>query len=591
MQNDVFSYITTEEASYKTTKIPVVEGWEWNMYDHVRLGTLYKNSQVSSGKTDDKPVKNIIKPILNVQYRAEGFDFKDILLFVDNPNETHLSLIAKKYHNKWAKGKNIDTFIDRLVESYVDFGGALVKRGKNSTPEVVPLASIAFVDQTDILSGPICLKHAYSIDKLKEMEGKWKNIDELITLSRQEKQTTQNGEPKAQTPGKYIELYELDGTFPVSWLKQANDEDYSQEDTERYSRQFYVVAFYRGSKGDKQGIVLYAGKGKEDKYKFISRDEIYNRALGLGGIEELTEAQVWTTYAMIALKAKLDAMKKTIHVTNDGKIAANNNLENIENQQILKLEDGKTFQTLQVNNGDLAPFQNAVKEWEIHAQQVGGANESLQGISPTSGTPFKLQELVVREGMGIHEYRRGKIATFVEEIYREWILPQFKEDLSKKQQFSETLELDELKFVAERMVNCEINDYIKDKILNANLENLIPTFTELQPENIEATKEKIRQELLNKGNKWFFDIAEDEMSELPIEIEINIAGKQKNLDKLTDSLVNLYRTIFADPQMPWEGKAKLINQIVEYSGLDPIDFTGYKPMPVGQEDKLKALAA
>ena len=82
---NVFDYITTEENAYQTQQVPVVEGWEWNMWEHIKLTILYKNTQLITGKSDDKPVKNITLPLLRLQYRTEGFDVKDIVLFV---NET-----------------------------------------------------------------------------------------------------------------------------------------------------------------------------------------------------------------------------------------------------------------------------------------------------------------------------------------------------------------------------------------------------------------------------------------------------------------------------------------------------------------------
>src|SRR3990167_6021098 len=127
----------------------VIENWEWSFREHVRLTVLYKNSQFDTGKSDDKPFKNIIRPILNLQYRAEGFDVKDIVFYVNDKENYYKSFLVKKKFEKWARENHLDTFIDELVESYVDFGGVLVKKLQGVRPEIVPLQSIAFCDQTD----------------------------------------------------------------------------------------------------------------------------------------------------------------------------------------------------------------------------------------------------------------------------------------------------------------------------------------------------------------------------------------------------------------------------------------------------------
>src|SRR3990167_9672534 len=124
--NDIYSFIRAAEENFKLP-IAITENWEWSEYKHLNLTQLYKNSVYSTGKSDDRPFKNITRPILNLQYRAEGFDVKDIELFVNDAKNYHKSFLVKKYHDeRWVRQNNINTFIDELVESYVDYGGALV---------------------------------------------------------------------------------------------------------------------------------------------------------------------------------------------------------------------------------------------------------------------------------------------------------------------------------------------------------------------------------------------------------------------------------------------------------------------------------
>ena len=163
-KNDVFQFIVSEEASY-LLPVEISPGYEWSMAKHIKLSLLYSVSQYETGNSDDKPFRNIIQPILNLQYRAEGFDVKDIVMFVNSAKDYYKSFLIKKFHTKWARDNAVDTFIDDMVESYVDFGGVLVKDVNDKKPEVVPLQRIAFCDQTDILSGPICEKHNYSPDQ------------------------------------------------------------------------------------------------------------------------------------------------------------------------------------------------------------------------------------------------------------------------------------------------------------------------------------------------------------------------------------------------------------------------------------------
>lgn len=579
---NIYDYITTEEEAFKLP-ITVMEGYDWNLYDHVRKTILYKNSTYTTGKDDNKPFKNIIRPILNLAYRAEGFDVKDIQLFVNSAKNYYKSFLIKKYHEKWARENNIDTFIDEMVESYVDFGGALVKDVNDIRPEVVPWPRIAFVDQTDILSGPIAEKHFYSPDQLKEMSSKgWGNtkngatgtIDEVITLSENYKRDQKASGKQSKTPGRYIEVYEVHGMFPKSWL-QKDGEDYSEDDASKYTRQIYICTFYRDENGDKQGITLFKGPEKELPYKLVLRDKIYGRALGIGGAEELFEPQVWTNYDVIRIKDMLDIASKVIFQTTDEAFANRNKTNNLDNGEILVVAENKNITQINTQPVNINLFENSIKEWEAHAQQMGSANESIMGESPTSGTPFKLQELVTAESHSLHEYRKGKLATFLDEIYRDWEIPNITREISKGQEFLAELDLDELQSVAESLATCEANKMVKAALLEGKMMSQV---------QIDENKNFIK-EIFNKGgNKKFLEIFKDEMKDAPVSVFVNIAGKQKDLAGRTDKLVNILRQIIAAPQMLQDPVfAKLFNQIIEASGLEPVDFTSMKIQPPAQE--------
>src|SRR3990167_3026974 len=219
---EIYSYILAEESKYRTERVPLADNWrDWNMYEHVDRSFTLVNSRFYKGQQDyTRPFNNIILPIRNVNLRTEGFDVKDAQIYVDNAENYHKSFLARKFHNWWAKDNDIDTAIDESVESYFDYGLILVKNVNETRPEVVQLQQLAFCDQTDIMSGPICLKHHYSIDELLAFKGKWKasEVDKAVLMARTSRDVDQANQDSVKTPGKYVEVYELHGMFPESWL-------------------------------------------------------------------------------------------------------------------------------------------------------------------------------------------------------------------------------------------------------------------------------------------------------------------------------------------------------------------------------------
>ena len=589
--NDIHAYITLEENAY-SIPITLVDGYEWGMKEHIMLSTLYKNSKYSTGNSDDKPYKNIIRPILNLQYRAEGFDVKDIDLYVDSPKDYYKSFLVKKYHDRWARDNGIDTFIDDMVESYVDYGGALVKNINDVKPEVIPLRSIVFCDQTDILSSPIGIKHFFSPDQLKEMakfgwgdedNGADTTIDELILLAQDTKNFDKLKGKTITTPGKYIEVYEIHGTLPKKFLDpEANDED--------YETQLQITTFYTNESGIKTGLTLFKGVEKKSPFKLILRDKIYGRALGFGGAEELFEPQVWTNYDQIRMKAMLDSASKIIYKTTDQAFASRNNLEDVDNNEILVLDEASDFSQVDTTPRNLAIFQNNIAEWEAHAQTMGAANESIMGETPKSGTPFALQQLVTAESHSLHEYRKGKLATFLDEVYRDWVIPYIVTELQKDQQFIAELSLDELESIADNLVTNKTNEKIKEEILSGRI---------ITKEEIEIFKTDTRDMFMKGDNKRFIKILKGELKKTPISVKTNIAGKQKYLAQMTDKLVNVFRQLIQTPQILDDPRmSKLFNEILESSGLSPVKYQKprveqQQPQPQGNQstEPLKTLAA
>lgn len=560
---DIYSYIRTEETNFQTAKTSIVSGWDWSFYDHIKNTIIYKYGQYISGKTDDKPNKNIILPILRLRHRTEGFDVKDIELFVDDSKNHWKSFLVKKFHEYWARKNQVDTFVDESSETDIDFGGVLVKDTGEIKPEVVPWQRIAFCDSTNILSGPICERHQFSPEELIEMKKKgWESVDELITLAESYKVDKKSGE-QVRTPGKYIEVYELHGYLPSEYL----GDDYDGED-EELVRQIQICGFYKDDKGNKQGITLFKGKEKELPYKFRA-DKIYNRAIGYGGVEELIESQVWVNYGIMREQGLLDQVSKILYQTADTAFANRNKTSNLENGEVLVHAEGRPLSQLNTQAPNMVLFQRAIIDWEAHARQTGAATESIMGEQPSAGTPFKLQELITQTSLGLHEYRMGKFAVFIEEIYREWVIPKIVKELNQGQTWLAELSVDEMREIADAIIKNQVNTMVKEMILRGELP---------EEEAIEAKKQLLRDEFVSGGNKKFIETLRDEFKKVPIDIRINIKGKQKDLVGMVDKMVNLFRTIMANPQgfiqmMQIPAMAKTFQDIIEYSGLNPIDFS------------------
>ncbi len=572
----IFTYITTQEAMY-SLPIEITDGWTWNMPTHVKTTILYKHGQLVNGKGEFDLTNNITKPILNLQYRAEGFDVKDITLFVEGPKNYFKSLIIKKYHEQWARKNHIDTTIDEMVESYVDFGGALLKKTKDVAPEVVPLQSLAFCDQTDILNGPIGIRHFYSPAELmakgkvgwgSKANGASLTLEETIILSRNQKKEAQNN-TISTTPGKYVEVFEVHGEFPETFLDETGDD-------QKYTRQMHIVCFYQGADGNKQGITLFKSPEKKSPFKFVKRDPIYGRALGFGGAEELFDEQVGANSDRMRKEDFLDSASKTIILSEDPTFTKKNNLKRMSNLQIADVAQGSKVYQMDTFPRNMGLFDKATQERVSNARTMGSAQEAIMGEQPPSGTPLGSVQIQQAENHSTHDYRKGKLSTFWDEVEQDWIIPNLLNEVSDGVEFMADLSLKEAKYILDALLECEAEKKMKADVLAGRM---------IDPAEVEGYKEIVRGNFRKQGSRHVFGILKKEFDDADVVVQTNIAGKQKYLTQEVGKLVQLAQMLIPQGMNPMDnhGFVDLLNQIIEKSGLNPVDFTDFQPSAQPQQ--------
>jgi hypothetical protein len=346
-----------------------------------------------------------------------------------------------------------------------------------------------------------------------------------------------------------------------------------------------AVCFYKDKDNNKQGITLLALKCK-NPFKLIKRDEVFGRALGFGGAEELFEPQAWTTYSEIQKKEMMDAAAKIVHLSDDETfVKRNHNLKGVQNNEVLYVEAQKTVRQMDTYPRSMVLLEKSVNEWQEYAQQMGGAPNPLMGKEPTAGTPFALQNLVVQTGKNPHDFRRGQYAKFVEEMYRDWIIPFIVTKITEGKKFLSTLSLEEMQKVVEGVVKNQTNRKIIDRILDSPFKSVLEI--EEFKQEIEIYKQTAKEDFM-KTNEKFIEILKNDLKDAQINIKINVSKKQHDLGQMTDAVSNIMRqalstydpntktfAIFEDPRM-----AKMLNQVLEYSNMSSINFDSYVPKPV-----------
>lgn len=571
MKNNIYEYVTSQESAYDTEEIRVGDNWMWNMKNHIQTIFHLKNSKFFTGDNNWlRAFKNIMEPILNLAYWSEDIEVKDVTFYIESKAGRVLSFLIKKYHDEvYVKENNLDTLFDEIAEEDIDFGGVYVQKGVKR-PEVMFLPSVAFADQTDALGGPTGFKFSFSPSKLRQMASKgWgdpKNgatitLDELITLAEPVKDPSgMSGQRKNETTGKNIEVYIVRGDLPEAFLKD-------NDNMEKYVYQLQIIGFYSNKDKKREGVTLYRKEADPETLKFHTSKKVYTRALGRGVGESLLQPQVWTNFLEIHKMNMLEAGSKAPLWTDDEGFVNRNQIQDMENLEITTIADGKRIGIIPTMDGNKVQiFEQSIDSWYTQAQGAGSAFDPQLGKQAVSGTTFRGQRDVIEQGRGIHDRRRGQRAKFLEEIYRDWIIPDIVKEITRGKKFLATLTSDELKWMVDRLADNFANKTRNDQVLDGKI-----------PEDFDMLREGFIADFAKKGNKHLLEIMKDEFKGVEVKMGINIAGKQKNLSAMSDKILSIFQFIIANPQgfqqvMQIPGMSSSFNDILEFSGMSQVDF-------------------
>ena len=344
-----------------------------------------------------------------------------------------------------------------------------------------------------------------------------------------------------------------------------------------YFPQLHIIGFYTGERNQEEGVTLFRQKLTKEDVKFHTSKKVNGRALGEGPGEGILQSQVWTNFFEIHKTNAIEAGAKNVLYTDDESYTDRNKIQDMENNEITTIDDGKTIQRVPTENPQaVALFENSINGWFEQAQLIGSAQDPLLGKEAVSGTTFRGQAQTLQTGRGLHDRRRGQRAKFLEEIYRDWIIPDITKKILKGQEFMATLTADEMKWVSEQLADNFASREIVEDVLNGK-----------EVRDKEILKAEFLESFSKGGSKRLMKVLKGEFKDVEIKMGINIAGKQKNLAMMTDKVLSIFQFIFSNPQgfqqvMQLDGMSSAFNDILEFSGVSAVDFSNLAALPAPQ---------
>src|SRR4029077_14443304 len=481
-------------------------------------------------------------------------------------------------NRKWMKEINFDNLLNVMGQTRAKYGHVVVKKVERAAElqiHVVPWRDL-ITDQVDITDGPKVFRHHFTPAQLKTEGAKmgWHNIDEAIETAQKQQPATVTGKGRYnRTLGANIEVWEVDGVLPDSYLPDNADKEGADQ---TYSRQKHIVVLDEHDKDEVDGVALFEGPSSEDPYKDLAWEKLPGRGLGVGVIEDLFEAQVWTNYSVKQKKDMLDLAGKIIFQAADGNVAAKNVLTDLENGAILNT--APNFPITQINNSPagMGALSQLMEDWNTQAENMTSTYPAILGSTPPHGTAFRTVAAMNQEASAIFDYRREEMGIFIREIYRDWILPFLVKQIRRTTEFVGEMTPDEVQIISQLIAEYETKSMVKKTVLSGK------PITQPQAD---AFKQSLIEAHVKAGTKRKFKFPKG-FFKSDYNVQVNTTGEQKDNQKLLAALFQIFQLVAQNPTVLQNPTiARLFNEIMETSGVSPALLTGASsslPAPTNQ---------
>lgn len=582
--------IRKQENDYNNSDTQISEHVRFSPKENIDKIEAYLNSKHISGDKDslgrDKPFFNIVTAASNVWYRATDIDRANIRIKATKSSSHTTAMLANAKSREWMRKANFGVWLNDWGLTLARYGSAVskfVEQDGKLVATVVPWNRL-IVDAIDFYGNPVIEKHYYTPAQLRKNKlFDQEQVESLIENALQSRETI--GGDKSDNKANYIEVYELHGEFSKELLTG------NEADRETYVQQVHICSFIETMKNGKSEYLdytLYKGKEKNPYHitHLIKQD---GRVMSIGAVEHLFEAQWMVNHNEKAIKDQLELASKMVFQTSDPAYQGKNTGD-LDNGTILYHEPNQPLTQLANTSHDIQSLQSAKIDWQNLAAEISSTPDAIRGVTPPSGTALGTVQITASQGLSLFELMTENKGLALEEIWREFVIPNIKKQLDTKEEIVATLDNMSIKQIDSLYIPNEakrrFNKMAVEKVIQA-LEtddmSLVPS-----PYDPRTAEREVSGELKNLGNNRYF--APDELSEktwkeifdgFEWDIEVEVTNEQSDKQAV---LANLNDTLGKLAQLGDIENARLVlAKILEETDIfSPMELTMAEQSPAPQ---------
>ena len=579
--------VRKQEEDYNSSDTQISEHVRFSPKETIDRIEAYLNSKHISGDKDslgrDKPFFNIVTAASNVWYRATDIDRANIRIKSTKSSSHTTALLANAKSKEWMRKENFGVWLNDWGLTLSRYGSAVskfVEQDGKLVATVVPWNRL-IVDAIDIINNPIIEKHYYTPAQLRKNEMfDSVQVESLIEHAKKSRETI--GGDKSDNKDDYIEVYELHGELPKSLLTgKETDEDI-------FVQQVHICAFDTTEDGDYLDFTLYKGKEKNPYHvaHLIKQD---GRSISIGAVEHLFEAQWMVNHNEKAIKDHLELASKMVFQTSDPSYQGKNTGD-LDNGTILYHEVNQPLTQLANTSHDISSLQSTKADWQNLGAEVTSTPDAIRGVTPPSGTALGTVQITAQQGLSLFELMVENKGLALEEIWREFVIPNIKKQLDTKEEIVATLDNMSIKQIDSLYIPNEakrrFNEMAVEKVIKA-LEtddmSLVPS-----PYDPRQGEQEVVNDMKTLGNNRYF--APDELSQktwkeifdgFEWDVEIEVTNEQSDKQAI---LANLNDTLGKLAQLGDIENARLVlAKILEETDIfSPMELTATQQAPAPQ---------
>lgn len=566
--------VTTRQNTYIKGRANISQYVDYSQYETIGTIEAYLNSKHTSGSEDalgrEKPFFNIVVAASNIWMRATDIDRKNIKFKATKVKHIIPSFLANIILQDWMKRTNFGAFLNDWGRTLARYGSAVTKFVEKDGVLHINVApwNKLITDQIDFESNVKIFKFYLTPAQLKLNKTYDQQVVKDLLDSVETRKTI--GQQTIDTLADYIELYEVQGNLPVSMLTG------NQEDDDTYADQIHIISY--SSKAD---FTLYSGKIKKQQYHKADLIKEDGRAMGIGAVEHLFQAQWMANHSIKLAKDQLELVSKIIYQTADKNYAGRNALTAIENGDIFIHEANSPLTQVNNTGHDLTSLQNFMVQWQNQAKEITSTPDAISGNTMPSGTAYRQVAILNQESHSLFELMTENKGIALEEMFREWIIPYIKTKLNTKDEIVAILDSQKIKQLDTWYLNTKatkiVNRKIIDEVLNGNIVS-----KEQQDEMFNKESAELQAQLGQLGNTRYLKPSEiddatwkDIFKDFDWEIEVEVTNEQSDKEAMMTTLTTVLQTIAQNPNILQDPVMKTIfSKIVEATGaLSPIEIS------------------